>query len=69
MRNKRVNGNIKDWELAQLMFGRNKKKEMKILKRLLRHYKVEKLCDTHSIIIDTTLNDDCGWLIPNECLE
>lgn len=57
---------MKEWQIAYLMFGKNTKIECAIVKRLLKNRNVEPLCDGWSIIYDK--NDECGWLIPNECL-
>lgn len=59
---------LKDWEIAREMFGKNTKRECKIVAALRKHGVTEPLCDTWSIITDKRLADDCGWLIPNECL-
>jgi len=59
---------LKDWQIAQQMFGKNTKRECKIVADLRKHGKVEMLCEGWSIITDKRLTDDCGWLIPNECL-
>ena len=60
---------LKDWQIAQLMFGKNTKKECDIVKSLRKHGLIEPFCDTHSIIVDARLKDDCGYLIPNECVQ
>lgn len=59
---------LKDWQIAQMMFGKNTKKECKLVSELRKYGTVEPLCDGWSIIYDKRLTDDCGWLIPNECL-
>lgn len=59
---------LKDWQIAQMMIGKNTKKECKLVGELRKHGVVETLCDGWSIIKDKRLTDDCGWLIPNECL-
>ena len=59
----------KDWQVAQLMFGKNKKEECKIVKNLRKRGIVESLCEGWSIIRDSRLLDDCGWIIPNEALK
>ena len=60
---------IKDWKIAQLMFGKNTKKECKVVKELRKHGKIEALCEDWSVIVDSRVEDECGWLIPNECLK
>lgn len=64
-----MNEQLKDWQIAQLMFGKNTKKECKFISKLRKHFSIEPLCDGWSIIYDTELIDDCGWLIPNDCLK
>lgn len=60
---------LKDWQIAFEMFGKNTKRECKIVADLRKHGVVtERLCEVWSVITDTRLPDDCGWLIPNECL-
>lgn len=59
---------LKDWQIAQMMLGKNTKKECKLVGELRKHGVVETLCDDWSIIKDKRLTDDCGWLIPNDCL-
>jgi hypothetical protein len=59
---------FKDWQIAQLMFGKNTKKECKLVAELRKYGKTEYLCESWSIIYDNRLSDDCGWLIPNECI-
>lgn len=63
-----MNTEMKDWQIAFIMFGKNTKKECKIVSNLRTHGEVEPLCEGWSIIKDKRLPDDCGWLIPNECL-
>lgn len=63
-----MNKDLKDWKIAQLMFGKNTKKECKFVKNLRNHCETESLCEGWSIIYDTRLEDDCGWLIPNDAL-
>jgi hypothetical protein len=60
---------LKDWEVARIVFGKNTKKECKIIKDLRKHGKTIPHCDGWSIIIDTRIDDDCGLLIPNVCLK
>lgn len=63
-----INPNLKDWEIAKSMFGKNTKKECKLVANLRKHYTIEPICNDTSIIFDTTLQDDCGWIINNENL-
>jgi len=64
-----LNKDLKDWRIAQIMFGKNTKKECKIVSDLRKHGKIEPLCDDWFIISDKRLKDDCGWVIPSECIE
>lgn len=64
----KINQELKDWQIAQLMFDKNTKTECTFVKKLRKHYSIEPLDEYYSIIYDTTLIDDCGWLIPNETL-
>jgi len=57
---------MKEWQIAQLMFGKNTKIECAIVKNIMKKYTVESLYDNWSVIYGQ--NDECGWLIPNECL-
>lgn len=59
---------LKDWQIAQMMFGKNTKHECKIVAMLRKDHTIEKLDDEWSIIYNNKLVDDCGWLIPNNCL-
>lgn len=59
---------LKDWQIAQIMFGKNTKKECKFISNLRKDFTIEKLCDDWSIIYNNKIPDDCGWLILNDCL-
>ena len=59
---------LKDWQIAQIMFGKNTKKECEIVKSLRQNGEIENLCDGWKIIKNKKINDNVGWLIPNECL-
>lgn len=63
-----IKTDLKDWQIAQAMFGKNGKKECNFIKNLRKHYTISPLCEDWSIIYDSNLEDDCGWLIPNELL-
>lgn len=63
-----MNSELKDWQIAQIMFNKNTKKECKLVSDLRKNGVVEVLCDNWSIIYDKRNNNDCGWLIPNNCL-
>lgn len=60
---------MKDWEIARIIFGKNTKKECKIIKELRKYGKIIPHCDEWSIIIDTRIKDDCGLLILDVCLK
>ena len=60
---------LKDWEIARIMYGKNGKHECKLVAELRKYGVITDLCEGCSIITDSRLDDDCGWLIPNECLE
>lgn len=64
-----ISDEVKDWQVAKMMFEKNGKPECKLVKGLRKHGVVEPLCDEYSIITDSRLEDDCGWLIPNEALK
>ena len=59
---------LKDWKIAQLMFGTNSKEDCKLVKELRKHGEIKPLCEGWSVITDSRLIDDCGWLIPNEAI-
>lgn len=59
---------LKDWQIAQIMFGKNTKKECKIVADLRKHGTVKLLCEGWSVVTDERLVDDCGYIISNECL-
>lgn len=69
MENLKIIDGIKDWQIAQLMFGKNTKRECRIVKHLRKHGVAQPHCENWSIIYDQTIEDDCGWLIPNEFLK
>lgn len=64
MGKKDTNG-YKDWEIAQMMFGKNNKEQCKIVASLRKHGVITPLDDVWNVITDSRLSDDCGWLIPN----
>lgn len=63
-----MNEQLKDWEIAQIMFGKNTKKECKLVKHLRKHGVISPLIDDWSIIKDSKIKNDCGLLISNDCL-
>ena len=63
-----MNSTLKDWQIAQIMFGKNTKPECKLVQELRKHGVIEPLCDGWSIIKDNRIPKDIGWIISNECL-
>lgn len=66
-----MNKELKDWQIAKEMFGLNTKAECKIVSDLRKayvHVIIIPLCEGWSNIIDKRKQDDCGYLIPNECI-
>ena len=60
---------LKDWEIAREMFGRNGKKECELIKKMRKHYQTEYHSTGWYIIYNTNDTEDkIGWLIPQECL-
>jgi len=55
-----MNDKLKDWEIAKLMFGINKKAECKLVKDLRKHGIVNSLCEGYSIIKDGRDTNDEG---------
>jgi len=60
---------LKDWQIAQIMWGKNTKVECKIIASLRKYGVIEPLCEGWCTIRDSRKEDDGGWLIPIECLE
>jgi len=65
----KIKKEIKDWQIAQSMFGKNTKQQCKIVSKLRKNGIVEPLCEGYSIIRDKNLIEDSGWIISNEFLE
>lgn len=63
-----MNLNYKDWQIAQSMFGKNTKKECKLVSELRKYGYTKKICDGWYLIIDQRLMDDTGWIISSEYL-
>ena len=59
---------LKDYELAKIIFGTNKKRECKIVQDLKKRGLFKKICDGWYVIRDSKLIDDLGWIVPSECL-
>ena len=64
----KIKSDIKDWQVAQSMFGTNTKEQCKVIKKLREKGEIESLCDGWSIISDKN-KDECGWIISNELIE
>lgn len=60
----KIRDDIKDYLVAQEMWGTNTKEQCKIIKKLRERCEIEILTDDYSIIRYKDKND-CGWLIPN----
>ena len=60
---------LKDWQIAQIMWGRNTKVECKLVSSLRKYGVIEPHCNVLYTIRDSRKNDDCGWLIPIECID
>jgi len=58
---------LKDWQVAQMMFGKNTKHHCVIIKNLRKHGRIIYHCDGWALIKDNRLEYDCGFLIPDEC--
>ena len=59
---------LKDWQIAFEVFGKNTKAECSLIKAMRKsNYILTFLCTGYYILsyVDT---DDCGWLIPLECI-
>jgi hypothetical protein len=65
----KIKNDLKDWQVAQEMFGKNTQWHCKLVKTLRKHGEFEELCEGWSIVKDKRLADDCGWVIPNTCIE
>lgn len=59
---------LKDWQISKLMFGRNDKKDCEIIKKMRKHYQINYHSDGWCSIWNTNIDDEVGWLIPEECL-
>lgn len=64
----KLKSDIKDWQIAQEMFGTNTKEQCKIIKGLRKKGEASSICDGWSIIVEKD-SDECGWIISNELLE
>jgi len=63
-----MNKELKDWQIAREMFGKNTKQECTKVMNLRRNGVIEPICDGWSRITDKRLEDDCGYVISNELL-
>ena len=58
---------LKDWEIARAMFGKNTKVECHLVKTLRKNYVLTPHCDGYYIL--TTPTDEIGWLIEESLVE
>jgi len=42
---------MKEWQIANLMFGKNTKVECTIVKKLMKSYTTESLCDFKQLVL------------------
>lgn len=61
--------NLKDWEIAKIMFGKNTKPYIEIVKKLRKHGRIKEVCDDWGIIKDHRLRNDIGWIISSDCYD
>lgn len=60
--------NLKDWEIAREMFGKNTKHECHLVKILRKNkYWLSELCEGYYLL--TTEDDEIGWLVPENIVE
>lgn len=64
-----INHDLKDWQIARIMFTKNTSRQCKIVSELKKHGELEYLCEGWYFIKNKTVNDDGGYLIPIECLK
>lgn len=64
----KLKSSIKDWQIAQDMFGTNTKEQCKLIKKLRTKGEVYSICDGWSVISEKD-SDECGWIISNDLLE
>ncbi len=67
-----INNNIKDWEIARDIFGKNTQKECKIIKSLRKGIvDFEEICEGWYIVRTKqhVEKDEVGWLISANYLE
>lgn len=58
---------LKDWQIARIMFGKNTQAECKIVKKL-RKYELE-IAEMYSgIFLVIIKNDEIGWFITDEVI-
>jgi hypothetical protein len=61
-----LNKQLKDWQIAFDMFGKNTKHECDIVKKLRKKATIRPLCEGWSVISGP--GDEVGWLISDENL-
>lgn len=66
-----VKSDLKDWQIAKEMFGKNTKNECNIVKTIRKKEisKIEELCEGWSMIYteNHVISNEVGWVIEN-CL-
>ncbi len=60
-----MDSNLKDWQIAKEMFGRNTKRECRIVNTLRNFGVITSLNDDTWSLITDSRKDDGGWLFPN----
>lgn len=65
----RIRPDMKDWQIAQEMFGKNTQWHCKLVKGLRKHGIFEECCEGWYFVKDKRVEEDGGWLIPLICLE
>lgn len=67
----KLKSNIKDWQIAYGIFGKNTQKECKIVKQLRKSIESEEVCDGWYMLRtkEHIEMDEVGWLVPIEYLE
>ena len=67
----KLRSDLKDWEIARGVFGKNTQKECKIIKELRKSVDSEEICEGWWMLRtqEQVDKDEVGWLIPIEYLE
>lgn len=64
----KIRNDIKDYQVAQEMFGTNTKEQCKLVKKLRVKGIIIPLTEDFSVISEKG-KDDCGWMISNTLLQ